>query len=105
MHHPKHPIAIHPGEILREEFMKPLGMRQAGLAESLGIPLQRLNMLLNGKRGITPDTAYRLARYFGTTVELWMGMQQDWDLRVARDAGIAKAIAKIVPLDARRRAG
>ena len=98
MHQAKHPIAIHPGEILREEFMKPLDMRQTDLAASLRIPLQRLNLILNGKRGITPDTAYRLARYFGTSVELWMGMQQDWDIRSARDAGIAKTIAKIVPL-------
>jgi addiction module HigA family antidote len=98
MFQPRRPIAIHPGEILREEFMKPHGLTQTKLASALGIPLQRVNLLLNAKRGVTPDTAYRLARYFGTSVELWMGLQQDWDIRAARDAGIERAIAKVRPL-------
>lgn len=98
MHQAKRPIAIHPGEILREEFMKPHGLTQTKLAADLGIPLQRVNLLLNEKRGVTPDTAYRLGRYFGTSVELWMGLQQDWDIRSARDAGIEREIAKVRPL-------
>ena len=98
MYRPKRPVAIHPGEILREEFMKPHGLTQTQLAAALAIPLQRVNLLLNAKRGVTPDTAYRLARYFGTSVELWMGLQQDWDIRAARDAGIERAIARVRPL-------
>lgn len=94
----KRPIAIHPGEILREEFMVPYGLTQTKLAESLGIPIQRVNLLLNAKRGITPDTAYRLARFFGTSVELWMGLQQDWDIRAARDAGIEQTVAMVQPI-------
>jgi addiction module HigA family antidote len=91
------PVAIHPGEILREEFMKPLGLTQEKLAQALRVPVQRVNLLLNGKRGITPDSAYRLARYFGTSPELWAGLQLDWDLRSARDRGIARQVADIVP--------
>ena len=98
MYRSKRPVAIHPGEILREEFMKPHGLTQTRLSAALGIPLQRVNLLLNGKRGVTPDTAYRLARYFGTSVELWMGLQQDWDIRAARNAGIERAVAKVRPL-------
>ena len=94
----KRPIAIHPGEILREEFLKPLGLTQRQLADALHIPVQRVNLLVNGKRGITADTAYRLGRYFGTSAEMWMGLQQDWDLRSARDAGIERAMAGIRPL-------
>lgn len=97
MHQAKRPVAIHPGEILREEFMSPNGLTQTNLAAGLGIPLQRVNLILNGKRGVTPDTAYRLARFFGTSVELWMGLQQDWDIRSARDAGIERVVAKIRP--------
>ena len=98
MYRAKRPVAIHPGEILREEFMKPYGLTQAKLAAALAIPVQRVNLLMNGRRGVTPDTAYRLARYFGTSVELWMGLQQDWDIRSARDAGIERAIATVRPL-------
>jgi len=94
----KRPVAVHPGEILAEEFMKPHGLTQTQLAAALAIPIQRVNLLLNGKRGVTPDTAYRLARYFGTSVELWMGLQQDWDIRSARDAGVERAVAKVRPL-------
>jgi addiction module HigA family antidote len=98
MHQSKRPVAIHPGEILGEEFMKPSGLTQTDLAIALGVPIQRINLLLNGKRGITPDTAYRLARFFRTSVELWMGLQVDWDIRSARDAGIERAVAHVKPL-------
>lgn len=94
----RRPVAIHPGEILREEFLKPLGLTQRHLAEALHIPVQRLNLILNGRRGITADTAYRLGRYFGTSADLWMGLQQDWDLRSARDAGIERVVAGIRPM-------
>jgi antitoxin HigA-1 len=75
---------IHPGEILLEEFMKPHGLSQNALARSLNIPPRRINEIVLEKRGITADTALRLARYFGTTAELWTGLQADYDLRLAR---------------------
>src|SRR5436190_7736164 len=93
----KRPVAIHPGEILREEFMKPLRLTQERLAHDLRIPVQRVNLLLNRRRGVTVDTAYRLARYFRTSVELWTGLQLDWEVRSARDAGIERAVEGIVP--------
>ncbi len=75
---------IHPGEILREEFMKPHGLSQNALARALNVPPRRINEIVLEKRGITADTALRLARYFGTTAELWTGLQADHDLRLAR---------------------
>src|SRR5512138_3520542 len=75
---------IHPGEILREEFMNPLGLSQNALARRLGVPPRRINEIVLEKRGITADTALRLARFFGTTAELWTGLQADYDLRLAR---------------------
>jgi addiction module HigA family antidote len=75
---------IHPGEILREEFMLPRGLSQNALARALLVPPRRINEIVLAKRGITADTALRLARYFGTSAELWMGLQADFDLRLAR---------------------
>ena len=77
---PKNRIAEHPGEILSEEYLKPLGLSQKAVAEALGIPLQRVNEIIKGKRGITPDTAWRLGIYFGTTPEFWMNLQTTHDL-------------------------
>jgi addiction module HigA family antidote len=71
-----------PGEILRHEFLEPLGLSQKELAEALGITRVRLSEILRGKRAITPDTAFRLARFFDTTPEFWLGLQTDvslWD--------------------------
>ncbi len=68
---------IHPGEILHEEFMKPYGLSQNALARALNVPPRRVNEIVLEKRGITADTALRLARYFGTTAELWAGLQAD----------------------------
>ena len=73
---------IHPGEILREEFMKPRGLSQNALARALHVPPRRINEIVLEKRGITADTALRLARYFGTSAEMWTGLQADYDLRV-----------------------
>lgn len=81
--------AIHPGEMLLEEFLRPLGMTQVDAARELGISANRLNELVLGKRGITADTALRLARRFGTTPQLWMHLQADWDLRRALERGSA----------------
>jgi addiction module HigA family antidote len=80
---------IHPGEILREEYLVPLGMTANALAGALGVPANRITMLVREARGITADTALRLARYFGTTPELWLTLQAHYDLRVAeRDVGV-----------------
>ena len=75
---------IHPGEILREEFMKPRDLSQNALARALNVPPRRINEIVLEKRSITADTALRLARFFGTTAELWAGLQADYDLRLAR---------------------
>jgi addiction module HigA family antidote len=76
---------IHPGEILREEFLSPLGMSAHQLAMALRVPATRINDIVNEKRGITADTALRLSRYFGTTSRFWMNMQASWELEVAED--------------------
>jgi len=75
---------IHPGEILREEFMVPLGLSANALALALRVPATRIGEILHGRRGITPDTALRLGRYFGTSPDLWLGLQAENDLRIAR---------------------
>lgn len=75
----------HPGEVLREDFLKPLALSQYALAKALGVPEIRVSEVVNGKRAITPDTALRLARYFGTSPEFWLGMQTTYDLELARD--------------------
>jgi len=74
---------IHPGEMLLEEFLKPLGLTQSETARQLGMSVNRLNELVLGKRGITADTALRLARRFRTTPQFWMHLQADWDLHQA----------------------
>ncbi len=76
--------AIHPGEMLLEEFLKPLGLTQVEAARQLGISLNRLNEIILGKRGVTADTALRLAKRFGTTARSWMHLQADWDIGQAQ---------------------
>ena len=75
--------AIHPGELLLEEYLKPLGVGQVEAARDLGVSLNRLNELILGKRGVTADTALRLARFLKTSPQLWMRLQADWDLHQA----------------------
>ena len=70
----------HPGKVLKDEFLNPMGITQRELAVSIHVPYQRINELVNAKRGITPSTALRLARYFGTTSGFWMNLQLRWDL-------------------------
>lgn len=77
---------IHPGEILLEEFLKPMSLSQNRLALSIGVPARRINEVVLGKRRITADTALRLARYFGNSPQFWLGLQMDYDLDVAEDA-------------------
>ena len=82
---PKKIAPVHPGEILREDLLTPLGMSVNKLALSLGVPAQRMGDVVNGKRAITPDTALRLARFLGTTPEFWIRLQARYELEVAKD--------------------
>lgn len=81
---PKGRVATHPGEVLLEEYLKPLRLTQAELAKALGISSNRLNELVKGKRGVTADTALRLADHFKTSAEFWMNLQTAYDLSKAR---------------------
>ena len=85
---------IHPGEILMEEFLKPMGISINRLARDIEVPPGRISTIVNGKRSITADTALRLGLYFGVSPELWLNLQTDYDLRVARRA----TVLHIVPL-------
>ena len=76
---------VHPGEVLLEEFLKPLELSQNRLALNISVPPRRINEIVLGKRRITAETAFRLARYFGTTPQFWLGLQADYDLDVASD--------------------
>jgi addiction module HigA family antidote len=76
---------IHPGEILLEEFLNPMGISQNRLALDIGVPARRINEIVLGKRRITADTALRLGKYFGMTPQFWLGLQMDYDLDVAED--------------------
>lgn len=77
---PAHRQPIHPGEMLVEEFLRPLGITQRELADAIHVPYQRVNELVNQKRGITPSTALRLARFFGVSADFWLNLQIRWDL-------------------------
>ncbi len=77
---PTHRVPTHPGEILVEEFLRPMGLSQRELAQAIHVPYQRINELVNGRRGITPSTALRLAKYFGMSASFWMNLQLRWDL-------------------------
>ena len=80
---------VHPGEILREDFLGPLGMSVNALAQALRVPATRLHEIVKERRAVTPDTALRLARYFGGDAQSWMNLQASYDLKVAeRDAGV-----------------
>ena len=81
--HGQRGVAIHPGEFVREDFLVPLGLSASALALALRVPVTRISEILRERRGITADTALRLARYFGTTPDFWMKMQMSYDLAVA----------------------
>jgi addiction module HigA family antidote len=87
---------IHPGEILREEFMLPMGISSNALARAVGVTPARINEVVRGRRGITADTALRLSRYFGTDVQSWMNLQTNYDIECAK-AQAGEAIAHIRP--------
>jgi antitoxin HigA-1 len=76
-------MLVHPGEILFEEFMKPLGLSQYRVAKDICVPARRINEIVMGKRAITPDTALRLARYFGTSAQFWVNLQSTYELQKA----------------------
>ncbi len=83
---PSNRIPTHPGEVLREEYLEPLGQTQVALARHLGVPVQRINELVRGKRGVTPDTAWLLSQALNTTPEFWLNLQAAYDLAVSRPA-------------------
>ena len=86
---------VHPGEMLLEEFLKPMGLSQNRVALDIGVPARRINEIVLGRRRITADTALRLARYFGMSPQFWLGLQMDYDLDVTEDA-IADRLAREV---------
>ena len=83
---PTHRPPTHPGEMLLEEFLKPMGLTQQQLAEGIHVPYQRVNELINRKRGVTPSTALRLAKFFGNSADFWMNLQMRWDIYFAQRA-------------------
>ena len=93
---PTHRMPTHPGEMLFEEFLRPMGLTQRELAKALHVPYQRINALVKERRGITPGMALRLAKYFGMSAAFWMNLQLRWDLYQAQQSE-AKALAMIQP--------
>ncbi len=83
---PTHREPTHPGEMLLEEFLKPMNLSQRDVANGIRVPYQRINELVNGRRGITPATALRLAKFFGNTADFWMNLQLRWDLYHAQQS-------------------
>ena len=83
---PTHRPPTHPGEMLLEEFLTPMAISQRELAEGIHVPYQRVNEIIHGRRGITPSTALRLARFFGMSADFWMNVQLRWDLYYAQQA-------------------
>ena len=88
---------IHPGEVLLEEFLKPMGLSQNRLALDMGVPARRINEIVLGKRRITADTALRLARYFDMSPQFWLGLQMDYDLDVAADTMAGRLEREVRP--------
>jgi addiction module HigA family antidote len=81
---PKNRVPTHPGEVLLEEFLSPLGITQVQLAEHIGVPVQRVNEIVRGKRGITPETAWLLGQALGTTPQFWVNLQSNYELAIAK---------------------
>ena len=92
-------VPTHPGEMLLEEFLGPMGLTQRELADAIHVPYQRVNELVNGRRGVTPSTALRLAKFFGTSADFWMNLQLRWDLYLAQqeETRILKSIRPHMP--------
>ena len=90
------PLA-HPGEILREDFLEPMGISVYALANSIKVPRSRVNDIVRGRRAVTADTALRLARYFGTTPEFWINLQAHYDLEIAKDSSRRRIEKEVEP--------
>ena len=90
---------IHPGEILREEFLVPLGMSANALSLALRVPAPRINDIVRERRSVTADTALRLARYFGTSAEFWLGLQADFDIKTTEAQAGERIEKEIVPME------
>ena len=88
---------VHPGEVLLEEFLKPMKLSQNRLALSIGVPARRINEIVLGKRGITADTALRLARFFDMSPQFWLGLQMDYNLDVAEDELAERLEREVIP--------
>src|SRR5713226_1974484 len=101
---PTHGAPTHPGETLQEEFLKPLGLSQVELAEKLGVSYLRINELVRGKRGVTPDKALRLERLFGMEAQFWLNLQLAWDLYQVQHSPAVRNIRKIRRITRRARA-
>lgn len=97
MNIPTHRAPIHPGEMLLTEFLEPMGISQRALADAIHVPYQRVNEIINQKRGITPATALRLAKYFGMSADFWLNLQIRWDLYRSLQSE-AEEIKNIQPL-------
>ncbi len=93
---PTNRVPTHPGEMLLEEFLNPIGLSQRDLADAIHVPYQRINEIVNGRRGVTPSTALRLGKYFGTSASFWMNLQLRWDLYHAQKAE-ARSLETIQP--------
>jgi addiction module HigA family antidote len=91
---------VHPGEVLAQDFLEPLGISRYRLAREIGVPVPRVNDIARCRRGISADTALRLARYFGTSAEFWMNLQARYDLETARDALAGRLDIEVKPLAA-----
>jgi len=90
---------VHPGEVLLEEFLEPLGISQNRLARKVGVPPRRINEIVLGKRSVTPDTALRLSRYFGNSSRFWLGLQLDYDLEEAERAKAVQIEREVQPME------
>jgi addiction module HigA family antidote len=90
---------VHPGEVLLEEFLVPLGISQNRLAREIGVPPRRINKIVLGKLSVTPDTALRLSRYFGTSSRFWLGLQLDYDLEETEKAKAGQIEREVQPLE------
>lgn len=95
---PKNRPPTHPGEMLLEEYLRPLGMTQTELAERIHVSYPRVNEIVNGRRGVTPGTALRLSKLFGTTPEFWLNGQRNWDLWHALHSDEARDLESIEPV-------
>ena len=89
---------VHPGEILQKDFLEPMGLSQNRLALALGVPARRINEIVLGKRGITADTALRLARYFKMSPQFWLGLQMDYELDMAEDTLEGRLEKEVIPM-------